>query len=165
MKFPIPLHALESLLSQCLVEHNGYGVGQVQAARALDHRDADAAVVDLLQQVFRQAARLAAKDEKITILIRRLVIAARRLCARKVHPRIRMLAEKFAEVWVSVVGHQIPIVQPGALQVFVAQRKAQRLNQMQRCACRGAGARDIARVLRDFRVEQHDVHHLSLIHI
>ena len=27
MKFPIPLHALESLLSQCLVEHNTFNVG------------------------------------------------------------------------------------------------------------------------------------------
>jgi hypothetical protein len=54
-----------------------------------------------------------------------------------------------------------PVVKPRALQIPVVQAEAQRLDQVQRRAGGRACPGDVAGILRDFRADQHHVHHLS----
>ena len=51
----------------------------------------------------------------------------------------------------------LPVIQPRALQAAVGDGKAERLDEMQRAAGDGAGAGDVAGVLRDLRLEKYDV--------
>jgi hypothetical protein len=53
---------------------------------------------------------------------------------------------------------QRPVVEPGALQVAVLEREAERLDQVQRRAGGGRQARGAAGVVRDLGVHQQDVH-------
>ena len=54
-------------------------------------------------------------------------------------------------------GHLRPVVEAGAAHRALAHREAERLDEMQFGADRGAGARDVAGVLRNLRLEQNDV--------
>jgi hypothetical protein len=51
----------------------------------------------------------------------------------------------------------LPVVETGALDLFLVEREAERLNQMQRGAGRQAGATDVAGVPVDFRMHENDV--------
>src|SRR5581483_553371 len=59
-----------------------------------------------------------------------------------------------------------PVVEAGALQMFVVDRKAERLHEMQRGARGRAEPRDTAGVLRNLGMIQHDVHvQLTIINV
>ncbi len=55
--------------------------------------------------------------------------------------------------------HQRPVIQPRALQIFILQAVPQRLDQVQLAPRRRAGARYVAGILRNFRLDQHDMNH------
>ena len=52
----------------------------------------------------------------------------------------------------------VPVIQPGALQFPVVNRKAQRADKVQGSACGGAGAGDVAGVLRYLRLMKNDMY-------
>ena len=147
------------VLAQRLIGHNRHGIGQIKTARPLDHRDADAAVIDPFQQVFRQAARFPAEDEKHVLRIGDLRIAFRRFRAGIKERRIRIGREHLAKVFVDMHPDQRPVIQPRAFQIFILQAVSQRLDQMQFAPRRRARARNVAGILRDFRLNQYDMNH------
>lgn len=59
--------------------------------------------------------------------------------------------------------HEMPVIQPGALEILVRDLKPQRADKMQAAARGCAGAHDVARVLRDLRLYQNDVEHCFLL--
>ena len=70
-----------------------------------------------------------------------------------------MRREEIIEGCVITDIEQVPVIQAGALQVLVIHPEAQRLDQVQHRAGDRAGARDIARVLRDLGLDQNDMEH------
>ena len=69
----------------------------------------------------------------------------------------RVLRGEVREVFVVGDVQFMPVIQPRALQLAVVDGKAERFDEMKRRAGCGAGARDVAGVLRDLRFEQDDV--------
>ena len=57
--------------------------------------------------------------------------------------------------------HKVPVVQPRALDGAVGNVEPEGLDEMQMRPRRRAGARDIAAVLRDLRLHEHDIQHDS----
>ena len=57
----------------------------------------------------------------------------------------------------------MPVIQPSALEILVFQAIAQRLNQMQLAARRRTGSGNIAGILRNLRLNQDDMKHVSFI--
>ena len=53
----------------------------------------------------------------------------------------------------------MPVVEPGALHGLVRNVEAERLDEVQPRTGRGAGARDVAAILRDLRLNEHDIQH------
>ena len=115
-------------------------------------------VIDLFQQIFRQAAGFLPEYQKIVRVIGDLCIASRSLGAGVVHMRAGMLLKKVLKVIINRQVHHMPIIQPGTLHIFIIQRKAQRANQMKLCTRSRAGTGDIARILWNFRIYQYNIH-------
>ena len=65
--------------------------------------------------------------------------------------------KKFIQAAVQGDVQQVPVIQPGALQLFVFNGKAHGPHQVQPRARGGAGACNVAGVLRNLRLHQHDV--------
>ena len=70
-----------------------------------------------------------------------------------------MLCKEVAQIFVVKDLHQMPVVQSGPLNRPVGNVESQRPHQMQAAACGGAGAGDIAAVLGDLRLHQHNIQH------
>ena len=149
------------MLAQSLVEHDGHGIAQVERARALDHRDAHAAVVVVVQQFLGQAARLLAKDQKGVLGILGLRVGARRLGGGVEELRVRVFMAQLVKGGVLLDGDQVSVVQPGPADLLFVDGKAQRMHQMQRGVRGGAGAGDVAGVLRDLGFDQYDMQRLT----
>ena len=73
--------------------------------------------------------------------------------------------EKFAAVFCKkfvervIIGdvEQMPVIETGALKLFVVDLKAHGAHKVQPCARGGAGARDVAGVLGDLRLDHNDI--------
>ena len=80
------------------------------------------------------------------------------LCLRgKIEKRAGVFAEKIVEIFIVVNIQKMPIIQSRAFHLFVIQLETERLHHVQSRAGRGAGAADVAGVLRDFRLYQNNV--------
>ena len=77
------------------------------------------------------------------------------------HPRAGVFFQQLLKIFMHLIAHHAPVVQPGPLEVFVLQRKPQRLDEMQHRAGRGAGAGNIAGILGNFRLVKHNVHGIT----
>ena len=80
VQLSIPLHALKSLLSQCLVEHDGYGIGQIQGTDLGKHRDTDTGLFMLYQDLFRDSGALLAKHDIVVRSKAYVAVNLMRLC-------------------------------------------------------------------------------------
>ena len=54
---------------------------------------------------------------------------------------------------------QMPVIESGAFQLCIVNLKTHRFHQMQAAPRHCAGSRDIAGILRDFRLDQYDIQH------
>ena len=71
------------------------------------------------------------------------MIAARSLGGGKMINGMRIFRHHCIKIRMDMQLHQMPVIQPGAFEIFIAQLKAQRLNQVQHAPRRRAGAGDI----------------------
>ena len=138
--------AREIQLAQCLVYYDGHRIGKVERPRLLYHRYADAAVIICPQQALRQAAGFLAEHYIIAVAELCLGVAAGRLGAGVMYPRPRVAGHEIPEVIILGYIDQIPVIQPGALEMLVGYLEAKGLYKMQPCAGGGAGAGGIAGV-------------------
>jgi hypothetical protein len=58
---------------------------------------------------------------------------------------------------------RLPIIHPCAPQIPIIDHVSERMNQMQPRARERAHAPDVSGVLRDFRLEKHDVQHTAIV--
>ena len=148
-------------LPERLVGQDGDGVGEVQAARLGAHGKADAAAIVRHTEVLRQSCGLLAEKEPAAVVKFRLAVVLRRLRRGKpaVPLRFGVPPKEIAEVFIYAYLDQMPVVQPRALDRAVGNIKAEGLDEVQPRAGRGAGARDVAAVLRDLRLHKDDIEH------
>ena len=154
---------LKRVLPQPLVHGDGDAVGEIERTRRLAHGNAHAFLGVLYEQFLVEPARLFAEYEVIPLAKFRLRIGAARLRREKVKAGVlRAGGEERLGVLVHDDADQMPIIQPRAAEIFIGNFKAQGLYKVERAARRRAGARDIARILRDFGFYENDMKHIPL---
>ena len=158
--------AHKPVLSPRLVGDDSHGVRQVQAALVGSHGQAQAlAEGEAFANVHGQAAGFRAKHKPIAGLKGHVVRGARALGGHGKHAGGVWLGvvQKRGPVGVAQHGRVLVVVQARAAHVLVFHREAQRLNQMQGATGVGRQADDVARVGRNFGVDEDDVEHASIV--
>ena len=137
--------------------HDAGGGGEVDAAhRAGPHRDPQGAIGMRGQHPGGSAPVSRPNTSDRRARTRPRCTAARR-SSRSTSSDQRRRGAKGRERRVHDDAHGVPVVEPGALEGAVVDAEAQRLDQMQRAAGRGAQPRDVAGVGRNLRFDEHDV--------
>ena len=179
---------LEPLLSPCLEDGHGHGVGEVQAAVVGAHGQAQQVVgAQAVLHVVGQAGGLAAKDQAVAgqevMVVGAFVaagaqavqaagegdlsgVAVGRLAGRGLGGRAGRCGhgglhavQKGCPVLVHGHGREFMIIQPRTAHLGVVDGKAQRFDEVQGAAGVGAQANDVAGVGRDFGLDKDDVEH------
>ena len=109
------------------------------------------------KEIFRQSPGLLSEEEVDRVAVFHLGICSRRLCRKKIKFRAGVLCKEIGKSVVIGDIQQIPIIKPSAFQFFIVHFESHGFDKMQPRAGGGAGAGDIARVLRYFRFHQHDI--------
>ena len=60
-------------------------------------------------------------------------------------------------------GYEVPVIEPRALYLLFGNIEPERAHEMQFAPRHRAGARNVARVLRDFRLDQYDMKHTLFV--
>ena len=138
---------------------DGNGIAEIQAARLLPDGDADAVIIMGLEERLRQALRLPAEEQVAPVVIGDIAVGARRLCREQ--PLLDNVVFRIEVLEIVVYAHidQMPVIQPGAAHGPLGDIEAQRPDEMQHGAGCGAGAGNIAGVLRDLRRNKDNVQH------
>ena len=147
----------EVLVAQGFVSDDGDGVREVQGAGFGNHRDADGRVPMRLQERLGKAFRLLAENEHVARRELDVRVGARRLCGKEVEVVAAVHGGDFIEVFVVMHLDEVPVVEAGALEVFVVRRKAERLDEMEFDARRRAEAGNVAGVAGDFWFYEYDM--------
>ena len=112
-------------------------------------------------EVLGQTGGLLAEEDPAAVVKFRLAVVLRRL--GRGEPAVRgglgVLFKEVGEVFVGADLDQMPVVQPRALDGAVGNVEAERLDEVQPRTGRGSGARDVAAILRDLRLNEHDIQH------
>ena len=152
-------------LPQDLIASDRDRIREVQRPRLVDHRDPHAAVGIPHQDVLRDTARFLAEDDVRAVGVGDLAVDMPRLGGEeKVFSAFCFFKEIVDTVVVGDVD-EIPVVESRAFEVAVGDLKAERTHQMQSGAGGGAGAGDVAGVLRDLGLKYHDIENLFVFQI
>ena len=144
-------------LAEHLVAADGDGVRKVQRTRFIDHRDADAAVGVSHENVLGDAARFFAEDDVRAVGVGDFAVLVARFGGEKEVFAAHGFLKKIVDTVVVGDVDEVPVVEPRALEVAVGDLKTEGTYQMEPCARSGTGARDVAGILRDLRLEEYDV--------
>lgn len=144
-------------LAEHLVATDGDGVRKVERARFIDHRDADAAVGVAHEHMLGDTACFFAENDVRAVGVAYVAVLAARLGGKEEVFAALGLCEKVVDAVIVGDVDEIPVVEPGTFEVAVGDLEAEGSHKVEPCARSGTGARDIAGVLRDLRLEQHDV--------
>lgn len=150
-------HVRPGLLAEGLVGCDGHGIRKVQAALVIAHGDANARVEVTLDKCLIEPAALASEQEKRTLAVHRIGVAARHVPREQVQLVSPVRLEERVRTWPLRDFDVVPVIAPRTLQVALCQAEAHRLNEMQHRARTGACTGDIARVLGDLRFDKHNV--------
>ena len=149
-------------LAKDFITADGNGVREVQRPCLVDHRDADAAVGIAHEDVLGYAAGLFAEDDLGSGGIGDLAVLLPCLGGEEEILAAGGLLEEVVDRVIVGDVDEVPVVETGAFQIAVGDLEAEGLHQMQTRACGGAGAGDIAGVLRDLRLKKNDVQCLMI---
>lgn len=139
------------------------GVGQVQAAAAFAHRQAQALFCgQRIEHLGGQAAAFRAEDKRITRHERRVVKRPRALGGKSEQARIAETFQATGEVRMALQRGIFVVVETGAAQALVVHLETQRFDQMQVAAAVGAQPDNVAGVRRNFWLKKDDVKHARL---
>ena len=140
-------------LAQDLVAADGDGVREVEGSRFIDHRDADASVGVFHQNMLGDAARFLAEDDVRAVGVADFAVLVTRLGGKEeVFAALGLGKEIVDRIIVGDVD-EVPVVETRPLEVSVGDLKAEGSHKMEPCARRSTGARDVAGILRDLRLE------------
>jgi CBS domain-containing protein len=146
---PVPFHP---------DRRHGHRVRQVEAARALEHRDAQAPLGRAqFQHVVGQAAGLWPEHQRVAVRVFDLIVSPRAARAESKPARVPETLE--ARLQARVLPHvgQLAVVEPRAPDSLCIQPESERPDQVQPRARVGAQPDDVAGVGRDLGLEQNDV--------
>lgn len=156
------------LLAPRLVDHDGHGVRQVEAAIPGSHGDAEASLDGELVEVGgSEAGPLGAEHEHVVEAERGLVdgpVCGRREAVVRTRSGVGQFAEQHAEALVDVDVGELVVIEPGPAEEPVVEVEAQGFDEVERRADVGAQPNDVARVGRNLGSDQHDVHRPSLLY-
>ena len=115
-------------------------------------------------ECFRQTRRLLAEEQPAALPEPGLTVILGGLGGGQpqVVRRLRVLPEEIVQALIVEYPDQVPVIQAGALHRPVRDVEAQRADQMQIAAGGRTGAGNIPAVLGDFRLNQNNMHHLSI---
>jgi len=152
----------KTILTPGLVDHDGDGVGEVQAALRFAHGQSKEVVgIKLLSHVRGQAAGLTAEYKMVSRLKGHRMRGFLTLGRERKHSQAWCLRlfEVGLPVGVALDAGVFVVIQARSAHGTVLHVKAQRLNQMQLHARVGAQSDDVARVGWDFGLVEDDVEH------
>ena len=144
-------------LAQHLIGAHRNGIGQVQTARLTNHRQTHAAVGIVKQQLFGKPRRFFAKDEIGIVGIGNVRMRMTRLRGKIIKLTVCVFGKKILQRGIIGDIEQVPVIQSRPFELFIIQLKSQRLHQMKPCACRRAGAGNIAGILWYFRFDKYNI--------
>lgn len=154
---------LEVVLAPGFVHGDRDGVGQIQAAAAFAHRQAQALFRRQCVEDFRrQATAFRAEDKRIARHKRRVVKRPRALGGKREQARIAEAFQTSGEVRMALQRGIFVVVESGATQALVVHLEAQRFDQMQVAAAVGAQPDNVAGIRRNFWLKKDDVKHARL---
>lgn len=152
-----------AVLPPRLINRHRHGIGQVQAAAAFAHRQAQALLRGQgVQHVSRQATAFRAEQERITGDEAGVMERPRTLGGKGEQARMPEALQTTGEVGVTLQGGILVVVEAGPAQALVVHVEAQRFDQMQVAAAVGAQPDDVAGIGRYFRLKKDDVKHARL---
>ena len=148
---------LKAALTEDFVHGNCRGVGKIQTAKPGEHGDTDRIVVMVLQKLFGKTCCLFAENEINGLGIFHLGVIFCRFGGEKIKGIVFVLFHKIGEAFIIGNIELIPIIKSCALELRFGGGEAHRLHKMKCRACGGAGARDVACVLGDLRLNEYNV--------
>lgn len=152
--------ACKSVLPPRLVDDEGHGVGEVEAAVALAHGDGELALAgEPLEHLARKPPRLGAEDEGIARGEGGFAVGAGAARLDAEEPCAAEYLEAGGKVCVHLQLRELLVVEAGAAHCLARELEAERLHDVERRAAVGAQADDVAGIGRDLRLEEHDVEH------
>src|SRR3569832_2156304 len=154
------LAADERQLPPRLVYDHRRGVGEIEAAAARDHRDAQAMRRRHgVEQFLRQTACLRPQHQRVPCLI--MHVAITRAAARGAGEQALRLHgdDEIVEALVHLHARVLVVIQSRATQARVVELEAQLTDQVQRRAGIGAEANDVAGVGRELGLIEDDMKH------
>lgn len=159
--FPTSLQAPFKLnLPPRFIDDHGNRIGEIQAAASRQHRDTDALLVGYAaEELRRQSTALGAEHKHIALDIGGQVVPLRALGRDSKQPSACHAFGTFRPTVIDRDGREFVIIESGAEQLLILQRKTQGFDQMQPGARIGAEADDVAGVGRNFRLIEDDVEH------
>jgi len=143
-------------LAPALVNCNGYGVGEVEAAAARTHRDHNAAVFRYGVPDSRwQPPGFRSEDQGVMTaepaLVRGLAVPGR----KSEEPLGFFRLQKTFKIRMDLDCGKIGVIQASSAEFRFFQCEAKRLNEMKRTTCIGTQADDVARIGWNLRFMQH----------
>ena len=114
----------------------------------------------LRMQPIGRTMPLTPKDEPIAVSVFNIPIRMIRPCSQKPKPFWGCRAElESLPVFMVVDVERLPVVHPTSPKMFIRNREAKWMNQMQAALGDRTKATDVTRILGDFRIKQNDVQH------
>ena len=140
-------------MAQHLVYPHGNGVRKIQGPGRIvvEHGQPDTVGPISLEQFFRQPGCLLAENEIGLVGIGHIGIEVPAF-GGEIIKGAAVFVKKIREIWIRRDIQKPPIVEARPLEMSVIDGKAERTHQMQVTAGRCAGAADVPRVLRYFRL-------------
>jgi hypothetical protein len=140
-------------------EHNRYRRSKIEAAGSA-HRNGNAIVDVRAQQTFGQPFGFTTENKKIATPKFYVPVGTPRLCCyEKIAGIARLGRSQFSKGFPRAQIDFVPIIQSSPFQLSIFQRKAKRLDQMQRRLRSQTKTADISRVRRYLRLNQNNVEH------
>ena len=113
----------------------------------------------LFAQSFWQTRRLFAEKQRNIAPHIHLMVGAGRLGGGKVDIFITVLLKELFQIFIDADIHQMPVVKTAALDHFVRNIKAQRLDKVELCTCCGTGSGDGTGIVGYFRFNKDNIDH------
>lgn len=151
------MQSLKIALPQDLIDRDCDRVGEVQRAQTLPHGEPYATVGVGVEEVLGQTLCLLPEEQENGGGVADVGIKIFRFGGEAIEIRLGVLGKKVLQTIVIGDVEVVPIVQTRALELAVVNLKAERTDEVERRARGGTGARDVARVLRDFGLMKYDI--------
>ena len=151
------LLSAETGLTENFIYTDGSGVGEIQTAKMFAHRNTHTAFQILTEKILGKTAGLFSEKEEYGSFIPNVGVTARSFRSEAIEIAAGIFVKEIFQIFIICNIELMPVVEPGAFELAVVNGKPHRFDDMQCGAGSGTGARDIAGVLRNFRLMQNDV--------